>query len=57
VTRPEDWEAAVATAVAEFGGVDVLVNNAGILDGGTLAGLAHKDFSAVDVDAQPDWIT
>jgi 3alpha(or 20beta)-hydroxysteroid dehydrogenase len=30
VTKPEDWEAAVAVAVAEFGGLDVLVNNAGI---------------------------
>lgn len=36
VTRPEDWEAAVASAVAEFGRVDVLVNNAGILNIGTV---------------------
>ncbi|WP_041782732.1 glucose 1-dehydrogenase [Mycolicibacterium chubuense] len=36
VTRPQDWEAAVATAVAEFGGLDVLVNNAGILNIGTV---------------------
>ncbi|ORB32168.1 glucose 1-dehydrogenase [Mycolicibacterium parafortuitum] len=28
-----------------------------VVDGGTLAGLAHKDFSAVDVGRQPDWIT
>ncbi|CAN3128034.1 glucose 1-dehydrogenase [Mycobacterium sp. smrl_JER01] len=28
-----------------------------VVDGGTLAGLAHKDFSAVDVDRQPEWIT
>lgn len=28
-----------------------------VVDGGTIAGLAHKDFSAVDADAQPDWIT
>jgi 3alpha(or 20beta)-hydroxysteroid dehydrogenase len=28
-----------------------------IVDGGCVAGLGHKDFSAVDVDQQPDWVT
>lgn len=36
VTKPEDWDAAVATAVSEFGHLDVLVNNAGIINVGTL---------------------
>jgi 3alpha(or 20beta)-hydroxysteroid dehydrogenase len=36
VTRPEEWEAAVATTISEFGGLDVLVNNAGILNIGTI---------------------
>src|ERR1700757_3066598 len=36
VTKPEQWESAVATAISEFGGIDVLVNNAGILNIGTL---------------------
>ncbi|MBW6418909.1 SDR family oxidoreductase [Celeribacter sp. PS-C1] len=31
VTKSEDWQAAVAAAKAQFGRIDVLVNNAGIL--------------------------
>ena len=30
VTRPQDAQAAVATAVAKFGRIDILVNNAGV---------------------------
>ena len=33
VTQPEDWKAAVTHAVATFGGLHVLVNNAGIATG------------------------
>jgi 3alpha(or 20beta)-hydroxysteroid dehydrogenase len=36
VTQPGDWDAAVATAVSEFGGLHVLVNNAGIINIGTI---------------------
>jgi 3alpha(or 20beta)-hydroxysteroid dehydrogenase len=36
VTRPGDWDRVVATAVNDFGGVDVLVNNAGIINVGTI---------------------
>jgi len=39
VTQPEQWDAAVATAIGEFGKLDVLVNNAGIVALGKL-----KDF-------------
>ena len=36
VTQPDDWASAVSLAVAEFGGVDVLVNNAGIINVGLI---------------------
>jgi 3alpha(or 20beta)-hydroxysteroid dehydrogenase len=36
VTSDEDWRAAVALAVAEFGKLNVLFNNAGIFNGGQL---------------------
>jgi 3alpha(or 20beta)-hydroxysteroid dehydrogenase len=36
VTQPEQWTSAVDTAIAEFGGVHVLVNNAGIINVGTI---------------------
>ncbi len=41
VTKPEDWDAIIATTLDRFGRIDVLVNNAGILrvrmmDGHTL---------------------
>jgi 3alpha(or 20beta)-hydroxysteroid dehydrogenase len=36
VTEAEDWASAVATAVQEFGKLNVLVNNAGIANGSTL---------------------
>jgi NAD(P)-dependent dehydrogenase (short-subunit alcohol dehydrogenase family) len=36
VTSDADWEAALAWVEAEFGGLDVLVNNAGIATGGRI---------------------
>ena len=36
VTNPEQWTAAAATAVEEFGKLNVLVNNAGIMNYGPL---------------------
>ena len=36
VTEPEQWQAAVALAVGELGKLDVLVNNAGIVNGSSL---------------------
>lgn len=36
VTEPDQWNAAVAMGVNEFGSLDVLVNNAGIVNGNSL---------------------
>ena len=36
VTREEDWQNAVDTAVTRYGKLDILVNNAGIWTGGTV---------------------
>lgn len=36
VTSPDDWSAAVSTAVDDFGLLNVLVNNAGIVNGSSL---------------------
>ncbi len=36
VTQPDDWAAAVALALADFGGLNILVNNAGIFGGAAI---------------------
>jgi 3alpha(or 20beta)-hydroxysteroid dehydrogenase len=36
VTQPDEWKAAASTAVQEFGKLNVLVNNAGIVNGSPL---------------------
>ena len=43
VTKPDDWDAAVDTALREFGGIDVLVNNAGIINIGTFEDYALSE--------------
>ncbi|OXR41203.1 putative short-chain type dehydrogenase/reductase [Nocardia cerradoensis] len=40
-------EALVAQAIAEFGGLDIVVNNAGILRDGFIPGLSESDWDAV----------
>jgi 3alpha(or 20beta)-hydroxysteroid dehydrogenase len=47
VTKPEDWDAAVATALREFGSIDVLVNNAGIINIGTLEDYALSEWHRI----------
>lgn len=51
VTRPEDLQRLVATTVAEFGRIDVLVNNAGIAPISPIAALDTESWMAmIDVN-------
>ncbi|MFE6857717.1 SDR family oxidoreductase [Nocardia sp. NPDC057668] len=47
VTRLADWEAAVAATVDRFGVLNVLVNNAGILDGGPIGTYTEKQWNNI----------
>jgi len=57
VTNEAEVEALVARCVAEFGRIDVMVNNAGITRDASMAKMALADFRAViDVHLQGAWL-
>ena len=47
VTKPEDWEAAIATAVKTYGVLNVLVNNAGIANYGPIDQYSRADWDKI----------
>ncbi|MBO0865061.1 MAG: glucose 1-dehydrogenase [Mycobacterium sp.] len=47
VTQPDQWKAAVEVAVGEFGSLNVLVNNAGIVNGNTLQNFPLADWQKI----------
>ena len=47
VTKEEDNEKLVATAVEQFGSIDIMVNNAGITKDGLFMRMSESDFARV----------
>jgi len=57
VTSEADWDAAVSLALSAFGGLDVLVNNAGVLMFAPIADMPLADFRRVlEVNAVGCWL-
>jgi 3alpha(or 20beta)-hydroxysteroid dehydrogenase len=47
VTSPADWDAAVNEAVSAFGGLSILVNNAGIVNFGRIDDYPHEQWARI----------
>ena len=57
VTSPPDVDALAQSALEEFGGLDVFVNNAGITRDASIPNMTLEDFRAViDVHLQGTWL-
>ncbi|GAB3983869.1 SDR family oxidoreductase [Actinoallomurus acanthiterrae] len=57
VTRPEDWRTAVDTAVTTFGGLTVLVNNAGIIRHRTIEEMTLEECTRIiEVNLIGQWL-
>jgi NAD(P)-dependent dehydrogenase (short-subunit alcohol dehydrogenase family) len=58
VRKPKDVEALIARAVADFGGVDVLYNNAGVVRYGTVEELSVEDWDfQLDINLKGTFLT
>ena len=47
VTKPADWEQAVGETVSSFGGLSILVNNAGIVNFGRIDDYPHEQWARI----------
>lgn len=57
VTDPASWQAAVEACVKIYGSLDVLLNNAGILQAGTIFEATYEDFQRVmEVNVGGVWL-
>lgn len=53
VTQPDSWDAAIRQMMTHFGGIDVLINNAGVLVSGVLPETAlEEQLSVIDVNCK-----
>lgn len=57
VTSPEEWQQAVDGCASQYGSLDVLLNNAGILQPGTIFEASYDDFKrVVEINVNGVWL-